>query len=352
MKSKFYALLIGIDYYLPNQLPSGQYYPSLAGCVWDITLVEEFLQTKLKTPPECIFKLKSSNGITGKPSEPLELWPTYENMVAAFQKLADVANKGDQVYIHYSGHGGRTPTKFPELKGVKGKDESLVPMNIGDPEARYLRDIELAHILKKMVDKGLIVTLVLDSCHSGGATRGTGDAVVRGIDTIDTTERPTHSLVASDEELIATWQNLTHETSRDLTLGSGWLPEPKGYVLLAACRPHEKAHEYRADGRQKNGALTYWLLDSLKKIGENATYQLIYDRLVPKLHSQLKYQTPMLQGEGDRVIFGSDRFRSTPAVNVMQVSSENGQVLLQLNAGQVQGVRKGVKVAKLSPGAI
>jgi hypothetical protein len=32
--------------------------------------------------------------------------------------------------------------------------------------------VELAHILKWMVDKGLVLTVVLDSCHSGGAARG------------------------------------------------------------------------------------------------------------------------------------------------------------------------------------
>lgn len=339
-----YALLIGIDCYLPNKLPNGNYYPSLTGCVSDITLIESFLQSQLRITDERILKLTASNTGAIQPPEPPEEWPTYENMVAAFYKLTDMAQSGDQVYIHYSGHGGRSPAKFPEFK-TNGLDESLVPTDIGHSKTCYLRDIELAHLLQKMVDKELIVTIVLDSCHSGGATRGAGDAVARGIDTIDTTERATESLVASDEELIATWQSLTQETSRDLKIGSGWLPEPKGYVLLAACRPHESAHEYRADGKQKNGALTYWLVDSLKKMGENATYQMIYDRLVPKIHSQLKLQTPMLQGEGDRIVFGSDRLRSASAVNVMQITSEKQQVLLLLNAGQVQGVRKGTEFA-------
>jgi hypothetical protein len=29
LKSKLYALLIGVDCYLPNRLPDGGYYPSL-----------------------------------------------------------------------------------------------------------------------------------------------------------------------------------------------------------------------------------------------------------------------------------------------------------------------------------
>lgn len=47
----------------------------------------------------------------------------------------------------------------------------------------------------------LIVSIVLDSCHPGGVTRGRGGAVVCGIDSIDTTPRPQDSLVASVIEL-------------------------------------------------------------------------------------------------------------------------------------------------------
>ena len=342
--SNLYALLIGIDCYLPNKLPNGIYYPSLNGCVRDITLIESFLRSQLGITDERILKLTASNTGAIQSPEPIEEWPTYENMVAAFRKLTNMAKSGDRVYIHYSGHGGRSLTKFPELK-TNGFDESLVPTNIGHSETRYLRDIELAYLLQKMVEKELIVTIVLDSCHSGGATRGAGEAVARGIGRIDTTKRATESLVASDKELIATWQLLTQESSRDLTLGNGWLPEPRGYVLLAACRPHESAYEYRADGKQKNGALTYWLVDSLKTMGEKATYQLIYNRLISKIHSQLKLQTPMLQGEGNRIVFGRNRSWSASAVNVMQTKSENQQVLLLLNAGQVQGVRSGTEFA-------
>lgn len=248
--SGLYALLIGIDCYLPNRLPNDGYYPALSGCVRDINHVEEFLQRRLGLPEECILKLTATCSGSNEPSEPKDKWPTYENMVVAFQKLIDIAKSGDQVYIHYSGHGGRTKTLVPELKGLDGLDETLVPTDIGYSEARYLRDIEIAHLLKKMVDKGLIVTIVLDSCHSGGATRGGNKAAVRGLGIVDTTQRPMKSLVASESELTDTWRGLTQNAKRDVKLGSGWLPESKGYVLLAACRPSESAYEYPFEGME------------------------------------------------------------------------------------------------------
>lgn len=226
--------------------------------------------------------------------------------MAAFKQLGDTAQSGDLVYIHFCGHGGRASTMFPKLKGENGIDEGLVPTDIGNSEARYLRDIELAKLLNEMVDNGLIVFVVLDSCHSGGMTRGRGGVGIRGINSVDKTARPTESLVGSHEELVELWDHLTEGRTRDLKLGSGWLPEPKGYTLLAACRPSESAYEYAFEGTERNGALTYWLLDSLQDIGPGLSYKVLHDRIVAKVHSQFENQTPQLQGEGDRAVFGSD----------------------------------------------
>ena len=56
--------------------------------------------------------------------------PTYENMVGGFRKITESAAPGDQVYIHYSGHGGQTLTIVPAVKGPKALDETLVPMGL------------------------------------------------------------------------------------------------------------------------------------------------------------------------------------------------------------------------------
>jgi predicted phosphodiesterase len=341
--SILYALLIGIDRYMPNELPGGNYYPDLGGCVRDISHVEYMLRQTLGLTDERIFRLIAPLPEDGKPEIQKKLQPTYENMVAAFKHLTNVASAGDQVYIHYSGHGGRTPTMFPELKGDSGLDESLVPADIGEPGARYLRDIEMSHLLKAMTDKGLIVTLVLDSCHSGGATRGTGGGAVRGISSVDRTERPTDSLVASHDELTKTWLGLASGKTRSVNAASGWLPQMKGYVLLAACRANELANEYAFDGQERNGALTYWLLDALKQNGSGLTYRMLYNSIVAKVHAKFVEQTPQLEGEGSREIFGGNHVQSQYAVNVLKVDAAKKRVLL--NTGRTQGVSQGTRFA-------
>jgi uncharacterized caspase-like protein len=145
--STIHALLIGIDYYKPNRL-----YKSLKGAVRDINLVDTFLKGTLKIPAERIRKLISPNqaDTTLLDARSGHEEPTYENIVRAFKEIAETAQPGELVYIHYSGHGGRATTVYPNLKKGIGEqyDESIVPMDIGDTqEGRYLRDVEMTTLL-------------------------------------------------------------------------------------------------------------------------------------------------------------------------------------------------------------
>src|SRR5207249_716147 len=111
--ARLHALLIGVDCYLPNQLPEGS-YPSLQGCVRDVKHVADFLRRRLGVSAAQLNQLTSTNSGKPDPPEPPEQWPSYENMVRALKRLTQQAQPGDQVYIHYSGHGGRVPTILPE----------------------------------------------------------------------------------------------------------------------------------------------------------------------------------------------------------------------------------------------
>ncbi|MCI0457830.1 MAG: caspase family protein [Gemmataceae bacterium] len=351
--AKLHALLIAVDCYLKNRI-DGHTYPSLRGCVQDITRVEGFLRRRLGLQDEHLIKLTSTNTGAPEPPEPPRQQPTYENLVRAFGRLADIARPGDLVYIHFSGHGGRTRTLFPAAKGADGLDESLVPLDIGRPEARFLRDLELGHLLDRMVRKGLLVTLVLDSCYAGGATRGQirgNDVAVRGVHFIDTTPRPPDSLVAPLDELADSWQARTRGAVGGGARRHNWLPEPRDYVLLAACRPHELAHEFAfGSGGQRSGALTWSWLEALNQLGPNFTYALAHDRILARLHAHFPQQTPMLLGDGSRVVFGACQAEARLAVLVQQVTPDGQRV--QLQAGQALGVRRGAQLVTYPQGVL
>lgn len=344
--SELYALLIGVDFYFPNRLPGGGGYGHLGGCVRDVTHVETHLRDRLGLPDRQIFRLTATNNGGQLPIESPQAWPTYANMVSAFKQVTALAQPGDRVYIHYAGHGGRTVTAFPELKS-DGLDEGLVPTDIGDAHARYLRDVEMHYLLHALVEKGVVLTVVLDSCHSGGATRAANGEILgalpRGISEIDATPRPEDSLVASHAELAAAWQRQSTPATRAAKSVSGWLLEPQGYTLLAACRANEFAYEYPFNGRERNGALTYWLLDTLRQAGPNFTYKMLHDRILARVHGQFAQQTPMLQGEGDVVVFGAERIKPHFAIPVLRVESNGERV--QVNAGEAHGLAAGAQLA-------
>jgi Caspase domain len=346
MPPPIYALLIGAEFYFPNVLPGGAMFESLKGCVRDVKRVEEeLLKGRLQVPDERILKLHASNrvGNPDAPPEPPELWPTYDNIVKKFQELRDMAEPGSQVYIHYSGHGGRTTTKYKETKGPGGIDETLAPINIEDVAvSRYVRDIELARLLREMADKELLVTLVLDSCHSGGMTRGGGsDLAVRGTEKIDDRERKRDkekSLVATHEQLVETWLGMEAAATRSAKATSGWMPEAKGYVMLAACRENESAVEYAFNGTDRSGALTYWLLHALQELGPHVSWKQVHDRILGKINSQFVRQTPQVEGEVGRSVFGLEQIPPAYAVRVLQYDAANASV--QLNTGQALGAAK------------
>jgi hypothetical protein len=157
---------------------------------------------------------------------------------------------------------------------------------------------------------------------------------------IDYTPRLCKSLVASSEQLVKTWQELKENRIRAAEADSGWLLEPQGYVLIAACGANEYANERVFEGTGKNGVMTYWLVDSLQQLGPGLTYEMLHRRVLGKVHAEYSQQTPQLQGEGNRIVFGTGKVSSQKAVTVINVDP-NGTVLL--NAGQVHGVRRGAK---------
>ena len=342
-ESKFYALLIGINFYESVETYP-QMYKNLGGCVRDIDLVDKYLREDLEIPQAQIWKLvapiEESNELAAIRSARNNLLPTYGNIVKAFAEITATANAGDRVYIHYSGHGGRAVTIYPELQGAEREDEGIVPMDIGNNDGRYLRDVEIATLLKRITEKGCITTVIFDSCHSGGATRG--DCAIRGSanDEIDRAARSQESLVASREELIKNWKILTQS---DPELSAGWLPNSNDYVFLAACRPSEFAYEYAVNGGERNGALTYWMMDTLTSSNSVLTYKSLYSRVKGMIQSKFPQQLPILTGNGDREVFGNKRKYQPYTVTVSGVNLDRQEITL--DAGLAQGLSQGTRFA-------
>lgn len=337
-----HALLIGVDGYVQPKAGTKPLYPPLGGCVADVRQVEGYLAGTLGVPAVNIRTLTASRGGDGPP-EPPERRPTYENLVREIRLLLDRARPGEQALIYYSGHGAQAKTFMPELKGKGGQDECLVPYDV-ERSHRLLRDVEVHFLLSELAARGLVLTLVLDCCHAAGVPRTTFRP--RGGRGRDDRESPEQSLVASREELAARWRPTRdvptpRQNVRSFKLASTWVPEPTGYVLLAACRPQELAGEVEIAPGEWGGVLTRFLLDELRHGGRELSWERLHDRLVARVKTFRKGQTPLLEGEVERRVLGLDALPSVAGFPVRHAA--DGWVLL--GAGRAHALRDGARLA-------
>ena len=348
-QGKKWAVLIGIDFYIEGSERPVE-YENLSGCVEDVRTVRHYIQRYHTVSEECMKVLTATTEHgTDIPLEAKSEWPTNENITNAIRDVTTHAQRGDLVYIHYSGHGARVDTQYSNLKGPNGLDEALVPTDI-QKGGRYLRDVEFANLLSPMVAKGLIVTVVLDCCHSGSATRGSYKAQLRGSHQID------HSILPWDvpvpELRSATPTNKKQSAMEPTRARENWLSRQTGYTLLAACCPNEGAYETNVDGRTQ-GLLTYHLIKILSKLGHHnvpISHQRLHQMICAPLSTlnteewKDSPQNPMLIGTGYSSFFGVQKMSPSHTACVVKLG---GQKNVYLNVGRAHGVFVGAEYSIL-----
>jgi hypothetical protein len=168
------ALLVGVNDYRLSSIKN------LQGCLTDVELQWELLVHRFGFNPKDILVVADQQ-LAVTDYQPLK--PTRENILNAFKThLIDQAKPGDVVVFHFSGHGSRVidPTPIPELiingEKVKNIDKingTMLPCDRLTNDPGIVQDImgRTLFLLMRSLKTDL-VTAVLDSCHSGGGTRG------------------------------------------------------------------------------------------------------------------------------------------------------------------------------------
>ncbi|KAE8147824.1 peptidase C14, caspase domain-containing protein [Aspergillus avenaceus] len=144
------ALLIGINYFgQPNQL---------RGCINDVTNMSTFLHEKYG------YRREDMVILTDDQQNPMS-HPTKANILRAMQWLVKDAQPNDSLFIHFSGHGGRTP----DLDGDEedGYDDVIYPVDYRT--AGHIVDDDMHDIMVRPLQPGVRLTAIFDSCHSGTA---------------------------------------------------------------------------------------------------------------------------------------------------------------------------------------
>lgn len=233
------------------------------------------------------------------------------------------------MYVHYSGHGTRKPP-LGELSNKSTGDLALVLLNTEkENQVRYLWGLELASLLKIMADNGLVITLVLDCCFSASVYRR-DDLTIRYL--------PYDAKIDLKYSLnTGTILENGNPTYRDASMRPNWLINPDRCAILTACGPHEEAVEPKFDG-QRHGALSYFLLSILERVGLTKRHQDIHNHLRAKFQSSSLPQNPVLYGNHNQGFFGQAN-SDIAAAAVPIILKQHGA--LELQAGDAHGVIEG-----------
>lgn len=138
------ALLIGINYVGSSC--------ELRGCHNDVETMRRYLEGKGFSDD---VRILMDDGEHENPDK--------ANIVSGMQWLVEGAAAGDSLFFHYSGHGASV--KDDDGDEADGKDECLCPVDL--QTNGLLRDDEVFQYLVGPIPDGVLLTAVLDCCHSG-----------------------------------------------------------------------------------------------------------------------------------------------------------------------------------------
>ena len=267
------ALLIGINKYKIDGA-------DLRGCVNDV----EDLRSALV---ECYgFKKSDITVLT-------DFAATKKAMQDGIKALLRQSKKGDVAVVHYSGHGSNVPDDNGDESD--GRDEILCPTNLDwtDP----LRDDWLRTTFDGM-KAGVNLTVIMDCCHSGTNTREflPPDAPVK--------QRylPSPASLWAVESGRSLPRKVTSEirrSSRSVRKTKDVVKADLPEVLITGCRDTQTSADAFINGRY-NGALTFALVDAMRKGKTALTYKELHDRAAGVLKTRKFDQVPQLEGRTDR----------------------------------------------------
>jgi len=280
-KGRKLALLVGINNYpVPN-------YADLKGCITDVELQKALLINRFGFNPSDVLTLTNDT-----PEK-----PTRENILTAFEEhLIKQAKPDDVVVFHFSGHGDRVADPDP----IKGANGELIDLNTAfvtyDPiGSSGIMGRSLFLLLSALKTDN--VTTVLDSCYSGGGTRG--NVRIRSVQDTRAGLNFDPQPIAAELAYQKRWLSKLNLT-RDRLVQLRSQGVAKG-IVIAAAQAQQKAIDYPFEGFNA-GLFTYLLTQSLWHQTSNQTIET--DRaianLIPSMNAITNDQVPFADFKRDR----------------------------------------------------
>lgn len=263
------ALLIGINAYD---------FAPLQGCVTDVDLQRQLLTNRFGFNPKDILTLTDTQATRG-------------NILAAFEEhLIKQAKPGDVVLFHFSGHGSRVNDPDCDNPQDKCQNSTFVPVDYKEPtKSGVVQDI-MGHTLFLLMYavKTENLTVVLDSCHSGGGTRGNIRVRSRPV----ASDSPLQA-VSAEREYQQQWLSRLNLSPQEF-IAKRKAGVAKG-VVLAAARSDQTAAD-ASIGDFSAGAFTYTMTQYLWQQTGNAPFGSVLPNIARNI-SHLSSQQPQIEAE-------------------------------------------------------
>ena len=237
---------------------------------------------------------------------------TKDQIIQAFKtQLIANAQPNGIYYFHFSGHGYQIPDDNNDE--MDGFDEAIVPADAcndggrrknGFDYSKYLRDDELQVLLNELRTKVGAqgnVMVSLDACHSGTATRGSGE--FRG----------------QVREPDADAPNISGSSNADF----GIVTEDKNLSPLTcffASSEFELNKEYHSS-TLNCGSLSYALSKAITESNTKTTYAALFDRVKNIMNSIVPGQTPHIEGEYNQEVFGGNIQEQAKYLKISKIES-------------------------------
>jgi hypothetical protein len=256
---------------------------------------------------------------------------TADAILTALQKnLVDDAAPGDIRVFYYSGHGNHIGNT---ASAEHGEDQTIVPADHWN-DVPDIRDKEISRILWKAARKGVKVTFIADSCHSGSLSRGAWN----GRGQARTTKGSRDGEIVGGVKVPYKEPSVNDPADIDPQTRKPIDPEALGVLTLAAAQQFEEALELDTDGG-RHGAFTWALSQSLKSAKE--PMDRVYSRTLALMRGSAVAQQPVMGGigRGAKGVFGDD---ADPRAGVeVSVSGVNGKDGIRINGGIALGLYPG-----------
>ncbi|MEX6686549.1 caspase family protein [Danxiaibacter flavus] len=273
-KGERYMFCVGVNNYLANvnyatcQICKDRGIKNLNGCLNDVDTISKLF-------------IKYYDFLPGNVTIFRDQEASRTAIMQKFNQLLAKCRKGDYFVFFYSGHGSYEyeSANDNQLRTGKGYRNTILSADITQPGISDINSAELNKIFSAFTDKGVVLTVITDCCHSATNTRGSTIFEADSAREVKPSLEPGKFISAGTA------------TTRRL--------DQSGALTIGSCQDNEIASEAQVAAKTYYGAFTISFCRSVTEWSQ-APIDVLLDRTVSKLRLLNKQQTPNIEADKRR----------------------------------------------------